>query len=1607
MINSLLTDSSFKDPEYLAPSAWVEHIPFAFWLAENLAPKMFVELGVHYGVSYFAFCQALKQNDIPSICYAVDNWKGDEHAGFYSEDIYNQVSSYNSERYGGFSYLLRSEFSEAVNYFSEGSIDLLHIDGYHTYEAVKSDFSLWSSRLSERAIVLFHDTNVREKGFGVFKLWEELAEQYPSFEFKHGYGLGVLAVGKKIESKISFLFNKKFAEDHQKIRKYYKRLGNAFIEKIRLKELISRTTLLEVQLNEISSKETNLYTEIINFKDQIKTKDDEITSLNKLVQNMHEEIEFLKMGLKNSEAKMAAEEQIASELKNQVKEAKREKEIIAQKNDKLTEFLDKTNSQLELLFSEIKDFSKREESLKRELDAFKAGEASHKEELKITENRIENLKSKLDHALDQLKDFSIRFDLKENEIKNADKKIKKLEDSQKIDREDIIVKERSLHEVSAINENLRQVISKNDSEIRSLKNNLATLKNQFGEISQKNSDLNVQIAAIENSRSWKLALFIKSFKGYMFNIIQKCKLAVKAVWWLLTGKFKENFHRGKQALKHPNVPFELIDDYLLLSKSHFFNREWYKERYPDIRITNTDEVLHYLVHGYKEGRDPSRNFSTIKYSSLHKDVADDDVNPLVHYLKHGREEGRKIEPSIVEYVSEVIKTQVEAKPELNRIEFQAKRTTVVLNQKNIEDVLKTGDYEKIKTSGLFDNSWYLKQVPELSHTDIDPVVHYLIAGHLDGINPNPLFDTFWYYQNYPDVKQSNTNALAHYVGQGGMENRDPHPLFRMEWFYEYNKDLKFDGINPLMHYCRQGFGEGRKVHPLFDEQFYCRQTGLNPKETNLLAHYISEGWTENKNPNLFFDNNYYYIHHQKAFNCDPLSHYVQQPFDKKISPSRYFNTEFYTSTGECSNSTAADPLIHFLTKGINLLRRPSMYFRIFDFIQHDAIRNLTQTDDLDKYINNEIDVVYEYIEAKERINFNRKRELETYKPTKPVLFDITNQQEEAQVIKQLKFEKNNDPKVSVIIPYYKAKKYLLECLLSLSEYTHRNLIEVIVVNDKSPDAIEKVLSQINGLNWVSNEKNSGFIKSCNTGASLAKGKYLLFMNNDVQVCENSIENLLAHMESDAKIAITGPKVLYPSGYLQEAGCRIFTDGSTGLIGLNDNPDLDRYNYVRDVDYVSGCSLLISAKIFNEVGGFSEEFAPGYFEDSDLCMKVRAKGYKIQYCPASVIYHHLSASTDEGYKNYQIAKNQGIFFKKWASEIRKLNEVKIIPFYFPQFHPYKENEFWWGKGFTEWTNVTKTLPNFEGHIQPRLPSDLGFCDIRLTEVMEHQKQLAEHYGVSGFCFYYYWFAGKRIMELPIDKILKENKPDFPFCICWANENFTRRWDGGNNEIMLGQDHSDQDDEAVIKDILRYAVHKNYIRINNKPIILLYRFSLFPDIKRTTKTWRKIAREVGVGEVMLGFVESFQHAYLMEDPVEYGFDFSVQFPPHQNSAIIPVPGKLYNEEFEGTVHDYREIVLNYTSKKVPGFRRFPGTMPGWDNTPRQKNKPNIFMQSNPGSFQAWLEYNITTTCEQNAPGERFVFINAWNEWAEGAFLEPSREDGHGYLEAIRNAKHTILI
>ena len=353
----------------------------------------------------------------------------------------------------------------------------------------------------------------------------------------------------------------------------------------------------------------------------------------------------------------------------------------------------------------------------------------------------------------------------------------------------------------------------------------------------------------------------------------------------------------------------------------------------------------------------------------------------------------------------------------------------------------------------------------------------------------------------------------------------------------------------------------------------------------------------------------------------------------------------------------------------------------------------------------------------------------------------------------------------------------------------------------------------------------------------------------------------------------------------------------------------------------------------------------------------------------------------------------------SKEASPSSDVRLIAFYLPQFHPIPENDAAWGKGFTEWTNVARAHPVFEGHHQPQLPSDLGFYDLRLPETREQQAALAREHGLHGFCYYYYWFNGRRMLERPLNEIVESKKPDFPFCVCWANENWTRNWDGGNREIIVEQHYSPEDDEAFIQSLIPLFSDERYIRIDGRPLLLIYRADLLPEPVATTERWRRACAQAGLAEPYLcaGQIKS------PLDPSTIGFDAAFEFPPHliRYGLVDPrsIPG--LHPDFRGRFFDYKAIIQQYLEKPQPEYPLHKSVMTGWDNTPRRQWDSGIFLDSSPKQYESWLKEAIRLERMHHAPNRRMVFINAWNEWGEGAHLEPDQLHGLAYLRATLSA------
>ncbi|HRD34350.1 MAG TPA: glycoside hydrolase family 99-like domain-containing protein [Rhodocyclaceae bacterium] len=344
-------------------------------------------------------------------------------------------------------------------------------------------------------------------------------------------------------------------------------------------------------------------------------------------------------------------------------------------------------------------------------------------------------------------------------------------------------------------------------------------------------------------------------------------------------------------------------------------------------------------------------------------------------------------------------------------------------------------------------------------------------------------------------------------------------------------------------------------------------------------------------------------------------------------------------------------------------------------------------------------------------------------------------------------------------------------------------------------------------------------------------------------------------------------------------------------------------------------------------------------------------------------------------------------------------LKVIAYYLPQFHPIPENDAWWGTGFTEWHNVTRAVPRFVGHYQPHLPADLGFYDLRMPQVLHQQVELARSHGVHGFCFYYYWFNGTRLLETPIENYHADRTLTLPYCLCWANENWTRRWDGQDKEILMAQAHSARDDLRFIASIEKFLADDRYIRVDGKPLLLIYRANQLADARATGERWRKHCRDAGLGEIYLAAVRSFG----ITDPRPYGFDAAVEFPPHGlNQPPITAKVDMIDPDFGGIVYDYRDAVMyaaseKYAEKARTDYPVFAGSMLSWDNDARRRGTGHVFHNASPQAYANWLRLAGLHSARVNNAGDTLVFVNAWNEWAEGTHLEPDRRYGHAYLTA----------
>ncbi len=855
------------------------------------------------------------------------------------------------------------------------------------------------------------------------------------------------------------------------------------------------------------------------------------------------------------------------------------------------------------------------------------------------------------------------------------------------------------------------------------------------------------------------------------------------------------------------------------------------------------------------------------------------------------------------------------------------------------------------------------------------------------------FDPFFYLTENPEVAETGVDPLVHFIDTGFAALRSPHPLIDLSFIT--SRDVHMLGQPPRMEALIDLLDYDLAApSPYFDLEFYSTQLGGNVPPQGLLRHFLRQGVWAQRLPNPWLDPVWYADRNPDSPN-DPygaLRHFIMRGDPSARPGGPRFDGALYWKRYPDVAEANAPPLRHYLTQGHHEGRQaaqeterpaaPAMQEPAGE-IAVDAAR-LTAAD----------------ASMRARVATMRQQMKEAVQAPLP---EVTNSADHTADLAALRFPRHKTPRVSILVPVYNEIDITVECLMSIRDTMGKLAYEVVLADDASTDPLALALAKVPNLVVVRQEQHAGFIRNCNAAFARCRGEYVLLLNNDAQLLPGAAAALVAALDEDATIGAAGAKLVYPEGRLQEAGCFLKPNGESGMVGLFADPDEPGFCRDRDVAYSSGAALLLRRSAVGDVL-FGEEFMPAYCEDADLCLRLLAAGHRVRYVHRAVVMHRLSVSTNRqslARRLRMVTRNQQTLVEKWGELLQRMNQVRTIAFYLPQFHPTAENDLWWGAGFTEWSNVGKARPSYAGHYQPHLPADLGYYDLRLADSLRAQAALAARYGIGGFCVYYYNFGSRRVLSRPLE-VVREN-PDIAFnwCLCWANENWTRHWDGGTREILLEQSYDDATLDAIIADAVTDARDPRYLRVNGKPMFLVYRPLILPDAKAFAARCRAGFAAAGFDGVHLVYVESMEAVDRGVSPADLGFDASVEFPPHERAVPASTPAEIIKPGWTGYRYDYPETVLAFLRRPGVAYTRYPAVFPSWDNTPRQPMRGTSFDDASPEAFRVYVEEKLDEIRAMLMGDERMLFINAWNEWAEGAHLEPDSGYGHRWLEALRDA------
>ncbi len=862
---------------------------------------------------------------------------------------------------------------------------------------------------------------------------------------------------------------------------------------------------------------------------------------------------------------------------------------------------------------------------------------------------------------------------------------------------------------------------------------------------------------------------------------------------------------------------------------------------------------------------------------------------------------------------------------------------------------------------------------------------------------SPYFDPIFYLATNPELMQDGTDPLLHFLDTGFAAARSPHPLVDLPWLLE--QDPAIFGAPPSLDKLVELLElDLARPGPYFDPVFYREELGADAPAHGLLRSFLLKGIWAAQRPNALFDPAWY-AQRNLDVPRDPygaLRHFIVGGDAEGRSPGPGFDARDYWRRYPDVAAAKMAPLRHYLTRG----RAEARVLRA-EAAQPGAQAALAASAGGRVPAQDRDTLLRDGAAIHALLAERQQARKEAVRITPPALFVCEDPAEE---LRSLAFAASARPRVSILIPVYNEIGITVECLMALAASPPDTPFEVVLVDDASSDPAAAALSQVSGMRLLRQARNGGFIAACNAGFESCRGDYVLLLNNDTQPEPGAIDALVGALEADATIGAAGAKLLYADGRLQEAGCTLLPNGESRMVGLFADPREPGYCHDRDVAYCSGAALLVRRAA---VGArlFDPDFAPAYCEDADLCLRLAHKGLRIRYVAAAVVVHRLSVSTgrtSEARRVAAIRANQQKLLERWGEVLAARHKVRVLAFYLPQFHPTPENDLWWGAGFTEWHNVTRARPSHTRHYQPHLPADLGYYDLTSPAALARQASLAARYGIEGFVVYSYNFGARRVLTRPLETVRANPQLPFRWCLCWANENWTRHWDGGEREILLEQRYDNATLDSVIADAVEQAADPRYIRVDGRPMFLVYRPLLLPDARAFAARARAAFDQAGFAGVHLVGVEGMEAVDRAIHPADLGFDAAVEFPPHGRAAPAQDEVAVIKSGWDGYRFDYPQTVAAFVGRDSVPYTRYPTVFPDWDNTPRQPLKGTDFDAATPEAFRAYVEAKLAEARAFLHGEHRLLFVNAWNEWAEGAHLEPDLGHGHRWLEALRAAQ-----